>query len=192
MKILNEYLDLKKMDDFKQLFIENGKIKEYKKGDIFVRKGQVSHFMGFIYSGAFCCFDQRSDGKEQIIGFSFENDFVAHYPSFLHQTNSIVNIKAIRDSTVYILPHKDVKNFYYANEENLIFSKHLAEALFAEAYECLISIYCDTTEERYLKLINTYPDLLSLITLKELSDLLLVAPETLSRIRKKISLPQDS
>ena len=143
--------------------------------------------MGFVQSGAFCCYDHKQNGDEQIIGFSFDNDFITHYPSFLHQTSSILNIKAIKDSCVYILPYKEIKSFYYINEENLIFSKHLAEMLFAEAYECLISIYCDTAEERYLKLINRYPNLLDLITLKELASLLMVAPETLSRIRKKIS-----
>lgn len=180
------------MADFKQLFLEKGRYKEYKKNEFFIKKGQISHFMGFIQSGAFCCFDQRSDGKEQIIGFSFDGDFVTHYPSFLHQTQSLVNIKAIKESKVYVLPYKEIKDFYHQNEENLLFSKHLAEALFAEAYECLVSIYCDTAEERYIKLISTYPDLLNLITLKELADLIMVAPETLSRIRKKISLLQDS
>lgn len=192
MKILNEYLDLKKMADFKQLFLDQGQCKEYKKNEFFIRKGQTSHFMGFIQTGAFCCFDHRQDSKEQIIGFSFDNDFITHYPSFLHQTQSLINIKAIKNSRVHILPYKAIQDFYYKTEDNLIFSKHLAEALFAEAYECLISIYCDTAEERYSKLINTYPDLLSLITLKELADLIMVAPETLSRIRKKISLLQGS
>ena len=192
MKILNEYLCLEKMKDFKQLFLSRGECKIYKRNELFVRKGQTNHFMGFVHSGAFCCFDHRQDGKEQIIGFSFDNDFVTHYPSFLYQTQSLINIKSIKDSEVYVLPYREIRDFFYKDEENLIFSKHLAEALFAEAYECLISIYCDTAEERYIKLINTYPDLLSLITLKELADLIMVAPETLSRIRKKISLLQGS
>lgn len=194
MKILSKYLelDISKMSDSKQLFLEKGRYKEYKKNELFVRKGQANHFMGFIHSGAFCYFDYKQDGKEQIIGFSFENGFVTHYPSFINQSNSIINIKAIKDSVIYILPYKDIEDFYSTNEENLIFGKRLAEALFAETYECLMSIYCDTAEERYLKLINTYPDLLSIITLKELADLLLVAPETLSRIRKKISSSQSS
>ena len=43
-----------------------------------------------------------------------------------------------------------------------------------------------TPEERYLDIINRCPDLLKLITLKELASYLLIRPETLSRIRRKV------
>ena len=43
-----------------------------------------------------------------------------------------------------------------------------------------------TPEERYLEIINRCPDLLKLITLKELASYLLIRPETLSRIRRKV------
>ena len=50
----------------------------------------------------------------------------------------------------------------------------------------MISMYSLTPEERYLEIINRCPNLLKLITLKELASYLLIRPETLSRIRRKV------
>ena len=55
-----------------------------------------------------------------------------------------------------------------------------------EVYDRMISMYSLTPEERYLEIINRCPDLLKLITLKELASYLLIRPETLSRIRRKV------
>ena len=61
-----------------------------------------------------------------------------------------------------------------------------AETLLWEVYDRMISMYSLTPEERYLEIINRCPDLLKLITLKELASYLLIRPETLSRIRRKV------
>ncbi|KAB4998746.1 Crp/Fnr family transcriptional regulator, partial [Bacteroides thetaiotaomicron] len=61
-----------------------------------------------------------------------------------------------------------------------------AETLLWEIYDRMISMYSLTPEERYLDIINRCPDLLKLITLKELASYLLIRPETLSRIRRKV------
>ena len=50
----------------------------------------------------------------------------------------------------------------------------------------MISMYSLTPEERYIDIITRCPDLLKLITLKELASYLLIRPETLSRIRRKV------
>ena len=57
---------------------------------------------------------------------------------------------------------------------------------FDHSFVGMISMYRLTPEERYLDIINRCPDLLKLITLKELASYLLIRPETLSRIRRKV------
>jgi hypothetical protein len=52
----------------------------------------------------------------------------------------------------------------------------------------MLSLYCDSPEGRYIKLIERYPDILNLVSLKEIASLIKIAPETLSRIRRKLSL----
>lgn len=64
----------------------------------------------------------------------------------------------------------------------------MAETLLNDVSARLLSMYCDSPEERYTKLINRYPDIVNLVSLKEIASLIKVAPETLSRIRRKLTL----
>ena len=64
----------------------------------------------------------------------------------------------------------------------------MAEPLLNDVSTRLLSMYCDSPEECYTKLINRYPDIVNLISLKEIASLIKVAPETLSRIRRKLTL----
>jgi Mn-dependent DtxR family transcriptional regulator len=62
----------------------------------------------------------------------------------------------------------------------------VAEALLNDVSTRLLSMYCDSPKERYTKLIARYPDILTLVSLKEIASLIKVTPETLSRIRRKL------
>ena len=50
-----------------------------------------------------------------------------------------------------------------------------------------MDMYCKTTEELYLDLLNRCPDIQEFITLKEVASFLHVTPETISRIRRKLN-----
>lgn len=62
----------------------------------------------------------------------------------------------------------------------------LAEELLYVAWNNIISAYKDTPEKRYRELLQRCHNLPNLITLKELASYIMVTPETLSRIRKRI------
>ena len=93
---------------------------------------------------------------------------------------------ALCDCTVYVINHSQLADFYDINNDHQKLGRRIAETLLWEIYDRMISMYSLTPEERYLDIINRCPDLLKLITLKELASYLLIRPETLSRIRRKV------
>ncbi|WP_080902767.1 Crp/Fnr family transcriptional regulator [Parabacteroides sp. Marseille-P3160] len=186
MLILNKYLELDGIAQLTKFFLEEGKIRKYRKNDFFIQKGQKSKFVGFVIEGSFRYLNYTSEGKEQIVGYSFENDFVTDYGSFQNQTNSVVDIQTIKDSTIYIITYKELNN-YYSNCKANDFRTKVAETYLTDVYDRLLSLYCDTPQERYIKLIHRYPDILRQVSLKEIASFIKITPETLSRIRKKIS-----
>ena len=99
---------------------------------------------------------------------------------------SNVDIQALCDCTVYVINHSQLADFYDINNDHQKLGRRIAETLLWEIYDRMISMYSLTPEERYLDIINRCPDLLKLITLKELASYLLIRPETLSRIRRKV------
>lgn len=62
-----------------------------------------------------------------------------------------------------------------------------AEQLFSQTYSRYLDIYRLTPEERYKELLERCPDILQLISLKELASYLKITSVHMSRIRRKIT-----
>jgi CRP-like cAMP-binding protein len=190
MLILNKYLELEEIKEIRQFFVDAGTPKEYLKNEFFMQQGQKHDYAGYIQKGGFRYLGYTSAGKEQIVGYSFENDFVVDYGSFQIQKPAVIGGQAIKNSTVLTLSHKEI-NTFYNKYPAFSFRSKIAETLLEDIYSRMLSLYCDSPEERYTKLIDRYPDILNLVNLKEIASLIKIAPETLSRIRKKLSLVKN-
>lgn len=184
-KFLNTYQSLNNIFLVKEFFQEKGVIKQYNKGDFFVKEGEFSSSLGFIQIGSFHYKRLNSKREDQIVGFSFEDDFVGAYDTFQNQSFSKVSVQAIIDSTVFILNHDELNSFYEKHKTINLRAK-ISEMLFEDVYNRMLAFYCNTPEDRYLELLEKYPAILQYVSLKEIASFINIKPETLSRIRRKI------
>ena len=191
MSVFNKYLNLDGIAELRQFFVEKGVTQEYLKNEFFMQQGQKQNYVGFILKGGFRYVRYTSDGTEQIVGYSFENDFVVDYGAFQVREPSFIGGQAIKHSTVLRATYDELNDFY-DHSHSLNLRGRIAETLFEDIYGRLLSLYCDSPEERYQKLIKHYPDILNLVSLKEIASLIKMTPETLSRIRKKLLLQQNT
>lgn len=186
MEDFNKYTSHINYSPIVEFVLQQGKQVCYQKGDYFVRQGEICKTMGFVASGSFryCCTNNL--GENNIVGYTFENAFVGNYPAFQLRDRSNVDIQALCDCAVHVITNHQMEDFYETNNEHQKLGRRIAETLLWEIYDRMIAMYSLTPEERYLEIINRCPDLLKLITLKELASYLLIRPETLSRIRRKV------
>lgn len=185
MKVFNEYLSLEGMTELKQHFRENGQKILIKKNNLFFHRERLNNSIGLIVSGGFRYLSYTTQGESRTVGYSFENDFVVDYATFQKREKPIVDAQAISDSILLTISHQELNRFYEAYKDKQ-FARKAAEIWLGDIYKRMLSLYCDTPEERYLKIINQYPDLLNRVSLKEIASFISVTPETLSRIRRKI------
>ena len=178
-------MELDGIAELRQFFIDKGIAKEYGKNEFFIRREQKHNHIGFVLEGGFRYLGVTSEGKEQIMGYSFENDFVVDYATFQIQRPPAIDVQSIRNSTVLALTYDEL-NAFYGSCGVPDFRSKVAETLLNDISTRLLSMYCDSPEERYTKLIDRYPDILTLVSLKEIASLIKITPETLSRIRKKL------
>jgi len=178
----NKYTPEVDFSPIADLLQEKGLLKKYKKGEFFTHLSGRSDYMGYVSSGAFRYISTDSAGIDKVVGYSFSEGYVGNYATFQQKIFSNVGIQAICDSSVYILSYA----FYEMSMENQRFGRRIAEILFLEIYDRLISIYSMSPRERYIEILKRCPDLLNMIPLKELASYLMITPETLSRIRKEI------
>lgn len=188
----NKYLELNDINSLKELCKEKGVLQKYKKGDFLVRKGSLTNVFGFVKSGAVKYLSYSSKGEEKVVGFSFSDDFIADLDSFLQYYSlystkilALTDVQVIMDCEIYVVTYNDISLL----ENTLI--KDIIRIFFVDMYTRLLSMYCDTAEERYLKLVKRHPDILNIAALKDLASFINVTPETLSRIRRKIISSQS-
>jgi CRP-like cAMP-binding protein len=187
MSVFNKYLDLDGIAELRQFFIEKGTTHDCQKNEFFMQQGQTQNYVGFILKGGFRYVRYTSEGTEQIVGYSFENDFVVDYGAFQVREPAFIGGQAIKHSTVLRITYDELNDFYdQCYSPNL--RGRVSETFFEDIYGRLLSLYCDSPEKRYIRLIERYPEILKQVRLKEIASLIKTTPETLSRIRRKLSL----
>lgn len=177
---LNSYLALK------EIFIQRGKRVMFAKKDYFIRQEHSASFAGWIESGTFRHTCISESGDEHIVCFSFQDEIVCDYSSFVHKELALINIQAVSDSVIYQLSYADLVSYIETDMDTQRLGRNIAEAMFKMTYKRMLQVYCDTPEQRYLTLMQRCPALKEKVPLKEIASFLGVTPETVSHIRRKL------
>ena len=162
------------------------KEKTYKKGDFFLAEGQICKQVGFVAKGLMRYYINH-DGEEKTYAFSQENNYVCNYESFLPQSPSSKIIQALEDSDVLVISYNDLQIFYANVREGERFGRIAIEAVFIQLLQDICSFYIETPGLRYERFIKNHADLQQRISQYHIASYVGVKPQSLSRIRKRIS-----
>lgn len=160
--------------------------KKLKKGDFFIKEGQVSKEVGFVLSGVFRSFYYSSSQEEVSYCFTFTNHFVSAYSSFLSQEKTAENIQALTDIELLIISKDEVLQLEQKSPNWLKLFKLITEQEYIKMEKRIFLLQKETAEQRYRDLLNNQPELLQLVPLHFISSYLGITQRHLSRIRKLI------
>ncbi|MCS3798648.1 Crp/Fnr family transcriptional regulator [Niastella sp. OAS944] len=172
-------------DTEKELIRQLFKVKTFARGEYFLKEGQICQHVGFIQKGLVRYYINK-EGEELIYGFGMEGYFACNYESFLDHSISTKNIQFIEDSTLLMITHAGLQQFYSDIKGGERFGRLIAEHIFVESVKQISSLYSDPPELRYRKFLESYPELLQRIPQYHISSYVGVKPQSLSRIRKRI------
>src|SRR5579859_4114698 len=127
--------------------------RSYKKKECFVEEGRVCKEIAYAAKGSFRYF-RVIDGIESTTFFSFENNWVSAYPSFINKSPSAVTIEAMEDSELLVLNYEQLQQLYKRHRSIERFGRLMAEYLVTCLDERMHSLLLKTPEERYLKTLN--------------------------------------
>ncbi|MBB5634997.1 CRP-like cAMP-binding protein [Pedobacter cryoconitis] len=128
------------------------------------------------------------DGEEKTYAFSQENDYVCNYESFIPQQPSTKVIQALEDCDILVISYDDLQLFYADVHEGERFGRIAIGAVFIQLLKDISSFYTETPELRYERFIKNHADLQQRISQYHIASFVGVKPQSLSRIRKRISM----
>jgi CRP/FNR family transcriptional regulator, anaerobic regulatory protein len=160
-------------------------LKDYKKGDFFIKEGKISKHLGFVESGMFQYYVLK-DGEEKTTYISTENTFIASLSSFINEKPARESVQALTDGQISLLAKTDLKQLVNDLPQFKNFYLGLLESAICSIDDTRTDLIVLTAEQRYEKMLTDEPHLLQRIPLQYLASILGVTPRHLSRIRKNI------
>jgi CRP-like cAMP-binding protein len=156
------------------------------KGEYLLKEGQISENTYFVLEGCIREFI-LSDGEEKTTNFFFEEQWAISLNSLSTNKPATHNWVCIEDTTVVVGNEKQAQELFKEFPRFETISRAIMEAAFAEQKEALTTYYTDSPEQRYRKLLKSKPGLIQRIPQYHLASYIGIKPESLSRIRKRIS-----
>ena len=156
------------------------------KKTVFLKVNDIENHISFIESGVVRLFIPKDNPEKEItFGFSFKDQFVSAYDSFLTQSPSAYQLQALTETTILSITYEDLQAVYNKTQIGNLIGRLTAERLFLLKSKREQNLLNLTAEERYLKLFKERPELIKVIPLKYISSYIGVTAQALSRIRKR-------
>ncbi len=190
MQFIRKHIeDISKISDSDWAYFSDRLVARHlKKRTVFLKYNEVEDQISFISSGVVRLYlPNEVKGKEVTFGFSFKNQFISAYDSFLTRKPSLYELETLSDTTLYSISYNDLQDVYSNTEFGNLVGRLTAERLFMLKSIREQSLLCETAEERYFNLFKQRPELVTVIPLKYVSSYIGVTPQALSRIRKRIT-----
>ena len=166
-------------------------VKNFKKGTVLLTEGQISTECYFVLEGLVRQY-YLVDGEEVTNNFFSENQWVISIDSFSQQKPANHFFVCEEDTSLVVGNEERENEMYNYSQKFETISRKVMESIVIEQQQQMMSYITDSPEERYLKLQNSRPDLLNRVPQYQLASYIGVKPESLSRIKKRITPKKGS
>lgn len=180
---LKRILPENRVDEFFQL----GRVKSIKASDLFITAGETPIKIAYVFKGLFRYVYLNDKGDEFTKGIITENLFISSYSAMILGKASYFSIEALEDSEILEISWKD---FMQLLDQDIFWVKFLLKFIergymIKEKRERDLLLL--DAETKYKNFLLEFPGMDQRIKQGIIASYLGIKPETLSRIRKKIT-----
>ena len=160
--------------------------KKIKKGTFLISENQVCNEILFVKSGILRSFFTNSKEEEITNCFTFENEFMTAFSSFITQEPTDENIQAITDCELEIIDKLAVEKLFNSSFRWADIGRKIAENEVVNLHNRIASLQKKTSIERYEALFVNHEKYIKYIPLVYLASYLGISTRHLSRIRQAV------
>ena len=162
-------------------------IRRLRKKDHYLEAGDVCRYKAYINKGCTRTYVVDAAGHERILLFSFEDWWVGDIESYQTQLPCRNSVQAMEDTELLLIQRDDFirleQEIPKLREVNQSKINRMANAMWTRLAEEKTS----TPEERYLHLLQHQPHIIERIPLQYVAAYLNIEPQSLSRLRRRLS-----
>jgi len=155
------------------------------RGEVLVKLGDLDHKSAYVESGVLRAYYVTPNGDEATRNFTMAGDMIGPYASALSRTPSNVVIEALEDTSPFWIPYARLEDLFARHPAWQVVARRTAERFYLIRERHGYQLLMHTAEERYESFLKEFPQLADRIPLKYVASYLGIAPESLSRLRKK-------
>ena len=164
-----------------------GTYQEIKKGEFFFKGDKICEQVAFVKKGIFRHFYPLDSGEEVTYCFTFFDNFITAYSSFVTNKPTKEHIQALTDAKIFVLPRWKVEELTNTQEGWMKFSKKIAEKQYIKREDRILLLQKEKAKFKYEYLLQTKPEYLQNIPLQYLASYIGVTQRHLSRLRREIA-----
>lgn len=162
--------------------------KKIRKRQFFLQEGEVSKHSAFVTEGILRSYTVDDKGNEHTIQFALEGWTVADMHSFVTGEPAIYNIEALEDTTVLLINKSSQEEMLTRIPKMERYLRLQMQGAYIAMQRRLIANLSLTAEDKYKRLVDIYPDIIMRVPQHMIASYLGVTKETLSRVRKEMSM----
>ncbi len=161
-------------------------MKKIPKGTILLDEGQIAQYITYVDEGLLRQFYYKN-GHNVTEHFACEGTLMYCIQSLFRQEPTELMVEAIDTSVVYLIPYSELVKLTTQYSSIAQFVRKLLEDGLISSQVKADSWRFETAEERYLRFLRDFPQAAREAPVGDIASYLLMTPETLSRMRRKIS-----
>ncbi|WP_118951063.1 Crp/Fnr family transcriptional regulator [Taibaiella helva] len=179
-------------DEEAAYILDHFREREYKRHAVLLRAGEVAHEVFFVLKGALHQFYLDEAGNERTCNFVFEREFVTDLESFSYQTLSPSSIKALTATSCLVIRCVDLVDLMRSLPCMSEFFRILVERIAAKSIKRTKALLSFSPEKQFRELLEESPEVFQRVPQRYIAQYLGIAPESLSRIKKRMMAPAKS
>lgn len=158
---------------------------KYKRNTLLLEEGKVAHEVFFVEKGCLRQFFVNEKGVEKTCNFVFEHEFLTDLESFSRQSKSTTNIITQETAECLVINCKELVTCMAHSPAIASLFNVIIENVATFNIRRIQSLLSQSPEQQFENLLQNQPKIMQRIPQRYIAQYLGIAPESLSRIRKR-------